>query len=80
MVTDRSGTGDLLIPKNLAGFKIYYGNVSRQYDQELKVPGASISSAVIEGLPPATWYFAVRAYNSDGVESDYSAEASKSLY
>jgi len=66
--------------KNLAGFKIYYGNRSGQYAEILSVPGARVTSAVIEGLAPATWYFAVRAYTTEGVESDYSAEASKTIY
>ena len=66
--------------EDLAGFKIYYGNLSRRYGRVLNVPDASINSAVIEGLAPATWYFAVRAYNSHGVESDYSVEVSKTLY
>jgi hypothetical protein len=66
--------------KNLAGFKIYYGNRSGQYSEILSVPGARVTSAVIEGLAPATWYFAVRAYTTEGVESADSAEASKTIY
>ena len=66
--------------RNLAGFRIYYGNRSGQYSEILSVPGARVTSAVIEGLAPATWYFAVRAYTTEGVESDDSAEASKTIY
>jgi hypothetical protein len=43
------------------------------------VGSATITSAVIEGLSPATWYFAVKAISSTGVESEYSREASKTL-
>jgi hypothetical protein len=66
--------------RNLAGFRIYYGNRSGQYSEILSVPGARVTSAVIEGLAPATWYFAVRAYTTEGVESADSAEASKTIY
>ena len=31
-----------------------------------------LTSVTIEQLEPATWYFAVKAVNSAGVESDYS--------
>lgn len=65
---------------DLAGFRIYYGTASRQYSATVTIPGKTITSAVIESLAPATWYFAVRAYNTSGVESDYSTEARKTVY
>jgi hypothetical protein len=65
--------------RNLAGYEIHYGTRSRQYDQVLRVPGAGVTSAEVENLGPATWYFAVLAYTSDGTESDLSAEASKTI-
>jgi len=65
--------------RNLAGYEIHYGNRSLEYDRVLRVPGANVTSAVIENLGPATWYFAVLAYTSDGIESDFSAEASKTI-
>jgi hypothetical protein len=65
--------------RNLAGYEIHYGTRSRQYDQVLRVAGANVTSAVIEGLAPATWYFAVIAYSSDGTQSDFSNEASKTV-
>mgnify|MGYP001066779432 CR=1 FL=1 len=40
---------------------------------------AAITSASVENLVPATWYFAVKAYTSAGVESDLSNEASKTI-
>lgn len=65
--------------RDLAGYEIHYGNRSQQYDQVLRVPGAAVTSAVIENLGPATWYFAVLAYTSDGLQSEFSAEASKTI-
>jgi len=63
----------------LAGYRIVYGQVSRQYTQSLDIPSAAITSASVENLVPATWYFAVKAYTSAGVESDLSNEASKTI-
>jgi hypothetical protein len=34
---------------------------------------------MVENLSPATWYFAVKAYNSSGAESDMSVLASKTI-
>ncbi len=65
--------------KNLAGYKLYYGTASGTYSQNLTVSGATVTSAVIEDLGPSRWYFAIRAYNADGAESDFSAEVSKTV-
>lgn len=62
---------------NLAGYRIYYGTSATALNQTLAVAGAGISAAVIEDLQPATYYFAVRAYTSTGVESQNSNVASK---
>jgi hypothetical protein len=62
---------------DLAGFRVYYGSGSRSYSQILSVPSPSVTSVLVESLPAGTWYFAVKAYTTSGVESDYSAEASK---
>jgi len=63
----------------LQGYRVHYGTTSGQYSQSVPVGSATITSAVIEGLSPATWYFAVKAISSSGVESEYSREASKTL-
>jgi len=64
---------------NLAGFRIVYGQASRQYSQVLDIASPVIATAMIENLSAGTWYFAVKAYTSAGVESDVSNEASKSI-
>jgi len=64
----------------LAGFRVFYGTASRQYGQSISIPSPTITTAVMEGLSAGTtWYFAVKAVNASGVESDYSQEASKML-
>jgi hypothetical protein len=64
---------------NLAGFRILYGQASRQYSQVLDIASPVIATAMIENLSAGTWYFAVKAYTSAGVESDVSNEASKTI-
>lgn len=64
---------------NLIGYKIYYGKVSGQYANSVSVGSPSITSAVVESLAPATWYFAIKAVTSSGTQSDYSAQLSKTV-
>ena len=64
---------------NLAGYRIHYGQVSGQYDYSVSIGSPSITSATIEKLAPARWYFAVTAVTSSGTQSDYSAELSKAV-
>jgi len=65
--------------QNLAGYRVYYGTSTSNLNQVLTISGASITSARIENLTPATWYFALKAYNSANVESSYSNIASKTI-
>jgi len=62
---------------NLAGYRIHYGQVSGQYDYSVSVGSPSITSATIENLGPARWYFAVTAVTTSGTQSDFSAQLSK---
>jgi hypothetical protein len=64
---------------DLRGYRIYYGTSSSNLSQVLEIPGGTITSAVVEDLTPATWYFALKAYNASGVESSYSNVASKTI-
>lgn len=64
----------------LAGYRVYYGTASGQYTQNLSIGSPSVTSAVLEGLGSGyTWYFAVTAVASNGVESAYATEVSKRL-
>lgn len=64
---------------DLAGYRIVYGTSATAMTQMIEIPNQSISSYVIEGLSPATYYFALRAYNTAGAESANSNVASKTL-
>ena len=54
---------------NLAGYRIYYGTDVTQMTRKVDVTNAGVLTYVIEGLTPATYYFAVTAINSLGHES-----------
>jgi hypothetical protein len=64
---------------NLAGFRIAYGQNSGSLTQSVTVASPTITSAAIENLSSGTWYFAVKAYTTTGVESDLSNLASKTV-
>jgi hypothetical protein len=65
---------------NLAGYRVFYGTASRQYSQSVSVPNPAITSVVLEGLASGrTWYFSLKSYNTNGVTSNYSVEATRTI-
>ena len=62
---------------NLAGYRIYYGTSSGALTRTVNISSAGITRYVISDLSPATYYFAIAAYNSAGAESSRSATVSK---
>ena len=64
---------------NLAGYKIHYGTASQDYTQVVAVNNPSLNRYVLDSLPSGTWYFAITAYNSAGIESTLSGEISATL-
>jgi hypothetical protein len=64
---------------DLSGYKVYYGRSAGALDQIVTLDNPGLSSYVIENLSPATWYFAMTSYNSQGLESNRSATASKTV-
>jgi hypothetical protein len=62
---------------DVAGYKVYYGTATRNYTQSIKITSPNITTCTIIHLSLGqTYYFAATTYNSDLVESDYSAEIS----
>jgi hypothetical protein len=62
---------------NLAGYRIYYGTSSGALTKTITVNSAGIASYVVSDLSPATYYFAITAFNSSGAESPRSAVVTK---
>ncbi|HEX4971569.1 MAG TPA: fibronectin type III domain-containing protein [Steroidobacteraceae bacterium] len=54
---------------NLAGYRIYYGTDVARMTNRIEVKNAGVLTYVIDGLKPATYYFAVTAINAHGQES-----------
>jgi hypothetical protein len=57
---------------DLAGYRIYYGRSAEALSQIADINSVGITSYVIGNLSPGNWYFAIKAHNSNGVESDLS--------
>lgn len=64
---------------NLSGYRIYYGTSQTALTQTIQINNPSISTYVIDGLSPATYYFGVKALTSKGTESALSNIASKKV-
>ncbi|MCP4075117.1 MAG: hypothetical protein GY744_02905 [Gammaproteobacteria bacterium] len=69
--TDESALNDL------AGYKIYYGTAPGNYTDSVSIDNPGLSSYLIEGLPLATWYFAMTSINVSNIESQLSGEVTK---
>lgn len=65
---------------NLAGFNVYVGIASGLYSETIRIENPSINVYVVERLDSGTiYYFAVTAFDSDDLESDFSNEVSKAI-
>jgi hypothetical protein len=64
---------------NLGGFVIVYGKSSQSLDQSVRIDNPSVTSYTFDSLASGKYYFAVKAFNTDGVESDLSAKLSKQI-
>ncbi|HEU0224613.1 MAG TPA: putative Ig domain-containing protein [Steroidobacteraceae bacterium] len=62
---------------NLAGYRVRYGTASGSYPNLITIPNGGLTSAMIENLPAATYYFVISAYDSQGMESANSSPVSK---
>lgn len=64
---------------SLAGYRIYYGTSASNLSRTVQVANAGLTRYVLSDLSAGTWYFAVRAYNSNGSESANSNTGSKTI-
>ncbi len=63
--------------EDLAGYMIFYGTASGNYVEPIII--GKQTTCTITGLSPGTYYFAVKAYNAAGDESDFSDEVSTTI-
>lgn len=64
---------------SLAGYRISYGTSAGALTQAIQVANPGATSYTIANLAPGTYYFSVRAYLVDGVESIGSSVISKTI-
>jgi hypothetical protein len=64
---------------DLAGYNIYYGTSATAMTQKININTVGILTYVISNLSSGTWYFAITAVNSAGIESSPSEPVSKTI-
>jgi ABC-type oligopeptide transport system substrate-binding subunit len=64
---------------DLSGYRIYYGMNPDDLTQTVQLTGVGLQTYVIDDLGTGTWYFAIQAVTSTGVESALSAIVSKTI-
>ena len=65
---------------NLSGYHIYYGTSANALTQSIDLNNVGITTYVIPNLSSGTtYYFALKAYTANGLDSDMSNVASKSI-
>lgn len=64
---------------NLAGYRIYYGIDRSDLSGTVQVNSVGLQTYVLDNLGQGTWYFAIRAVSSLGVESPLSNVVSKTI-
>ena len=72
-------TGKTFALTDLKGYRIYWGTTQNSYPNSMTLNNAGLSSAVVDQLTPATWFFVVTAFDTSGNESAYSNVASKTV-
>jgi hypothetical protein len=64
---------------SVGGYTLYYGRDSSNLERAVHL-GGSVTEYRVDFLERGTWYFAVSASDSNGVESRLSAMASKTIW
>ena len=62
---------------DIGGYKVYIGNTSRNYFNFLDA--GNVTQYKVTDLQCASYYFAVTAYNTSSLESDYSNEVTVTM-
>jgi hypothetical protein len=71
--------GTFLPVTELQGYRIYYGSSEDSLSVLVDLNDDSITEYTVDTLPSGSYYFAISAYDSDGVESGLSNIISKDV-
>ena len=64
---------------DLAGYNIYWGTTPGSYSNSVTVNNPGLTTFVVDNLAPGTYEFVATAFNTSGVESQFSNSASKTV-
>lgn len=64
---------------DLAGYEIYWGPQSGSYPYSVQISNPGITAYTLENLTAGTYYFAMKARNSQGVTSTFSGETAATI-
>jgi hypothetical protein len=64
---------------DLAGYHIHYGTAQGELTKVIDLAGTNVTTFEVSNLTPGTYYFAISAYTTMGVESAESDVGSKSI-
>ncbi len=77
MAGDVPLTWDPSVSENIAGYRVYVGTASHAYRSSTYI--GNKTSYTVTGLSTGTYFFAVTAVDTDGIESDFSNEISRTI-
>jgi hypothetical protein len=64
---------------NLAGYKLYWGTALGHYPNLAAIPNPGIATYIVDELSAGTYYLVATAYDSYGIESDFSNVATHTI-
>jgi hypothetical protein len=64
---------------NLAGYRLHWGTAVGHYPNLASIPNPGIATYVVDQLSPGTYYLVATAYDSSGMESEYSNVATETI-
>lgn len=64
---------------DLGGYRIYYGTSASALTEVAEISNPGLTLYVVQNLSPATWYFALQAYRTNGSTSALSSIGSKAI-
>jgi hypothetical protein len=71
--------GEPLPLSDIEGYRVYYGAQQGEYLKGADIKDGSAQSATVTGVPVGVYYVVMTTYDSNGIESGYSAAVKKTV-